>query len=54
MEDAVKVCANDILAIINKVHYSSEFSDFRLSYGCRGEFEYIIKYIQDHYLDEVN
>ena len=54
MEEDVKACANDILDVIKKVHYSPAFSDFRISWGCRGEFEYIIKYIQDRYLEEVD
>ena len=50
MEDAVKACAKDILEQIERVHYSSEFIDFRIHEGCRGEIEYIINFIQHKYL----
>ena len=54
MKDDVKACASDILDVVEKVHYSSEFVDFRIHNGCRGEIEYIIEYIQDKYLGEVD
>ena len=54
MEDSVKACAKDILEQVEKVHYSPEFSDFRIHKGCRGEIEYIINFIQQKYLSEVN
>lgn len=54
MEDRVKACAKDILEQVENVHYSSEFSDFRIRKGCRGEIEYIIKFIRQKYLSEVD
>lgn len=54
MEDEVKACAEDIINVIELVHYSPEFSDFRIHKGCRGEIEYIINFIQQKYLSEVD
>lgn len=54
MEDNVKACAKDIIDVIKTVHYSPDFSDFRINRGCRGEIECIIEYIQWQYLREVN
>ena len=54
MEDRVKMCAEDILEQIETVHYSPEFSDFRIRKGCRGEIEYIINFIRQKYLGEVD
>ena len=54
MEDMVKACAKDILDQIERVHYSPEFSDFRIHKGCRGEIEYITNFIQQKYLSEAN
>lgn len=54
MEDSVKACAKDILDQIEKVHYSPLFSDFRIRNGCRGEIEYIINFIQQKYLSDVD
>ena len=54
MENDVKACAKDIIDVIKLVHYSPEFSDFRVHNGCRGEIEYIISYIQSKYLSEGN
>lgn len=54
MEDEVKSCAKDIINVIELVHYSPEFSDFRIRKGCRGEIEYIINFIQQKYLSEVD
>lgn len=54
MEDKAKACAKDILEQVERVHYSPEFSDFRIRKGCRGEIEYIINFIQQKYLSEVD
>ena len=54
MEDNVKACAKDIIDVIKTVHYSPDFSDFRIHRGCRGEIEYILDYIQWKYLREVD
>ena len=54
MENDVKECAEDIINVIELVHYSPEFFDFRIHKGCRGQVEYIIKYIQSKYLSEVD
>lgn len=53
MTDTEK-CARDILVVIKKVHYSPEFRQLRMDYGTRGEFEYIIDYIEKNYLDTEN
>lgn len=54
MEDRVKACAKDILEQVENVHYSPEFADLRIHNGCRGEIEYIIDFIQQKYLSEVD
>lgn len=54
MEDSIKACAKDILEQIKAVHYSPEFADFRINKGCRGEIEYIIDFIHQKYLSEVD
>ena len=54
MENDVKECAEDIINVIESVHYSPEFFDLRIHGGCRGEIEYIIRYIEGKYLSGVD